>query len=83
MKVSATLWPSHGHVPVEENDFVVLEGKYNQSPGKTKDGDPITYHNLSVSRISVNGSAADPGKKVESEDNDVPADEPADDEIPF
>lgn len=79
VRVSATLWPSHKDVKVEENDIVILEGKYSKSNGE-KDGQPITYHNLSVARIGVLGKA-DPGVKPETDANEVEV-EP-DDDIPF
>lgn len=79
VRVSATLWPSHKDVAVEENDIVILEGKYTKSSGE-KDGQPITYHNLSVARIATLGKA-DPGTKPDTDSNDVP--EEADGEIPF
>lgn len=78
--VSATLWPSHKDFEVEENDIVVLEGKYTKSSGKNKDGDPVTYHNISVARIGKIGKA-DPGTKPEVDDNDTTAEEQ--EEIPF
>lgn len=64
VRVSATLWPSHAHVEVEEGDVVILEGAYKANQGKDKDDNPVTYHNLSVSRIAVLGKAdggAQPG----------------------
>lgn len=79
VRVSATLWPSHKDVAVEENDVVIMEGKYSKT-NKTKDGEPITYHNLSVARIAVIGKA-DPGEQAPVDDNDVEPD--ADEDIPF
>jgi len=83
VKVSATLWPSHAHVDVAEGDVVTFDGKYTPNKGKNRDGEPVTYHNVSITRISVNGSPADPGVKVESDDNDVEADDTPDEDIPF
>lgn len=79
VRVSATLWPSHKDVAVDENDVVIMEGKYSMT-NKTKDGEPVTYHNLSVARIAVIGKA-DPGKQPDVDDNDVASE--SDDEIPF
>ena len=53
--VRATLWPSHEHVELEQGDFVGVEGKFSVNKTKDKDGDPITYFNLSVSNIIVLG----------------------------
>jgi hypothetical protein len=80
VKVSATLWPSHEHVAVEEGSVVILEGKYKQNKGE-KDGETVTYHNLSVTRIAVLGQA-DSGKKVDVE-NETAAEPESDDDIPF
>jgi hypothetical protein len=73
--VSATLWPTHAHVKVEKNDVVVLEGSY-KSTEKDKDGEKVTYHNVSVQRIAVIGKA-DPGKDLETtaDDEDDSADD--------
>jgi hypothetical protein len=80
VRVSATLWPSHKDFKVEKNDAVILEGKYTTST-QEKDGEKITYHNLSVVR-AINLGAADAGTKPETDENDV-VDDPADEDIPF
>lgn len=77
--VSATLWPSHKDFAVEENDVVMLEGKYTKSNGKDKDGNPVTYHNISVARIAKIGEA-DPGTQPDVDENDATE---GDDDIPF
>lgn len=77
--VSATLWPSHKDFDVAENDVVILEGKYTRSNGE-KDGEPVTYHNISVARIAKLG-VADAGVRPDTDDNDVAPE--SDDEIPF
>lgn len=80
--VSATLWPSHAEVEVEEGDTVTLEGSYSQNKGTKQDGTAVTYHNISVTRISVNGGPAVAGVKSDV----VNASEPDDvdpDDIPF
>lgn len=77
--VSATLWPSHKDFAVEENDIVVLEGKYSKSNGKDKNDNPITYHNISVARIGKIGEA-DPGERPDVDEN---AAGEGDEEIPF
>jgi hypothetical protein len=80
IKVGATLWPSHDHIDVAKGDVVIIEGKFSQNKGE-KDGAPVTYNNLSVSRIAVLGEA-DEGRKVAVE-NAAADEEPAYDEIPF
>jgi len=81
LRVSSTLWPSFDHVVVQEGDVVVLDGKYTENRGTDKDGNPRTYHNLSVSSIAVIGrvdTGAEPGVE-----NAQPAADAADDDIPF
>lgn len=81
MRVGATLWPSHDHVEVEKGDYVVLEGKFSRNQGQNKEGEAVTYNNLSVSGILVLGGL-DEGERVETTNNDA-ADEPTDDDIPY
>lgn len=81
VRVSATLWPSHAAFDVAENDIVVMEGKYTTSDS-VKDGNKVTYHNLSVARIGKIGEA-DPGKQPDVDENAVEGDAGGDDEIPF
>ena len=80
-RVSATLWPSHAHVKVEEGDLVAIEGAYTANSKTTDDGEKITYHNLSVSKIVVLG-AADSGKQVETV-NAGSDDDAGDEDLPF
>jgi hypothetical protein len=80
VRVSATLWPSHADFDVAENDAVLLEGKYSKTDSN-KDGQSVTYHNLSVVRAK-NLGPVDAGKKPDTDSNDVP-DETPDDDIPF
>ena len=84
IQVSATIWSSHEHVEVEEGDVVVLEGKFERNRGTNKDGESVTYNNLSVSKIAVLGTA-DAGVREEtsSRRTSEPADDEDDDEIPF
>lgn len=82
VQVYATLWPKHDHVKVEKGDVVLLEGSYTQGKSKKKDtGEPVVYHNLSVTKIKVFG-AADAGQAVEVVNGDDDDDAAADD-IPF
>ena len=82
VKVSATLWPSHEHVAVEKGDVVTFEGKYQKRETTAEDGSPRVFHNVSVSRISVNGSKADEGVKRDTASETASEPEP-DDDIPF
>lgn len=79
--VSATLWPSHEDVKVEQGDVVTLEGSYQANKSTKQDGTPITYHNISVTRILVHGRAVE-GVKPDTE-NAVVEDDASDDDIPF
>ena len=79
VRVSATLWPSHAHVAVEEGDVVMLDGKYSQNKTTGEDGTTRVFHNLSVTRIAVLGKS-DAGTKAETVNSQ---DDAADDDIPF
>jgi hypothetical protein len=79
VRVSATLWPSHAHVEVEEGDVVVFEGAYTQNKGKDKNDNPITYHNVSVNRIAVLGKS-DGGEETDTVNTASAAADPGDDE---
>lgn len=68
--VRATLWPSHDHIEVEQGDLVAIEGPFTVKKGKNKDDEPVTWFNLSVTRI-VNLGAGDAG--VRDDDEDKPA----------
>jgi hypothetical protein len=81
VRVSATLWPSHAHVGVEEGDVVVIEGAYTQNKGTDKNEQPITYHNLSVNRIAVLGKS-DAGAKEDTVNTAAASDDELD-EIGF
>lgn len=80
VRVSATLWPSFDHIEVNEGDVVVLVGKYAENKTTNNDGVAVTYHNLSVSRMTVLGTldtGQEPGVENSSDDD---VDE---DDIPF
>ena len=81
IRVSATLWPSHAHVEVNEGDVVVLEGSYTQNKSTAQDGTPRTYHNMSVNKIAVLGKA-DSGARPDVEADGGAADAD-DDDVPF
>lgn len=80
--MSATLWPSHKHVEVEEGDVVIVEGAYTRNQSVGDDGEKRTYHNLSVNRIAVLAKS-DSGTKPETTSSDDDGDAPDDDNIPF
>ena len=82
VNVSATLWPSHEEVEVNEGDVVLMEGSYTQNKVAKDDGSKRTYHNLSVSKILVLGSA-DAGVRIETVNDDGDDDTADDDDIPF
>lgn len=65
--VSCTLWPSHAAIfdTMEKGLAVVLDGKYVVNKGTDGEGNPRTYHNLSVSKILILGKL-DGGVEVET-----------------
>jgi hypothetical protein len=48
---SVTIWPEKAGIPVNKGDFLVCDGKYSQSVGQNKEGEQVTYHNLSATTI--------------------------------
>ena len=57
---SVTLWPEKANIPISKGDFLVCDGKHSQSVGQNKDGEQVTYNNLSattVIRIAGEGAA--------------------------
>jgi hypothetical protein len=93
VNVSGTLWPSHSHVEVEKGDVVIMEGPFSQTTGENKEGDEITYHNLSISAIAVIGSV-DYGVRDDDDEDEEPkpkrktkakpkVDAEDDDDVPF
>jgi hypothetical protein len=77
--IRATLWPSHEHVAVEQDDFVAVEGKFTVNKANNKEGEPVTYFNLSVSRIVVLGQG-DGGVRADTENTGDADPEDADEE---
>lgn len=63
--VRCTLWPSHDEFAVAQGDFVKVEGKFTVNKTKNKSGEPVTYFNLSVTRI-LNDGAGFAGERVET-----------------
>lgn len=81
VNIYATVWPGFDDIEIEKGDILFLEGRYTQGKGKTDDGTPRVYHNLSVTRLAKLGTAVE-GDRPDVE-NATDADEPADDDIPF
>lgn len=80
-RVSATVWPSHSHVQLAKGDVVMLEGPYTSNTTTKDDGTPITYHNISVSRITKLGALDEGNRDVDTVN--TTADEVDDEDIPF
>lgn len=85
LDVRCTLWPSHDEVEVAEGDLIAVEGQFTVNKTKNKDGDPVTYFNLSVSRIRNLGEGF-AGERVETTNTSRAADADeteGDDGIPY
>lgn len=48
---SVTIWPEKDNIIVNKGDFLVCDGKHSQSVGQNKDGEQVTYNNLSATTI--------------------------------
>lgn len=48
---SVTVWPEKSGIPINKGDFLVADGKYTSSVGQNKQGEQVTYHNLSATTI--------------------------------
>jgi hypothetical protein len=48
---SITLWPEKATMPVNKGDFLVCDGKHSQSVGQNKEGEQVTYNNLSATTV--------------------------------
>lgn len=80
VRVHATVWPSHSHIPLKQGDVVMLEGSYTANKTTNDEtGETRTFHNISVTRLK-NLGAMDSGKKTETVNTD---DDASDDDIPF
>jgi hypothetical protein len=65
--ISITLWPEMKDQPANKGDFIVADGKYTQSMGQNKEGEQVTYHNLSASafhNLTGVGSSSSPVEKA-------------------
>lgn len=47
---SITVWPENT-VEINKGDFIIADGKYNQTTGQNKEGEQVTYHNLSATSV--------------------------------
>jgi hypothetical protein len=62
---SVTLWPEKANIPISKGDFLVCDGKHSQSVGQNKDGEQVTYNNLSATTvIRIAGEGAAPSAPV-------------------
>lgn len=50
--VNLTVWPEN-RITVKRGDFILANGKYTTREGQTSDGDPRTYHDISVYSVVV------------------------------
>ena len=80
--VRCTLWPSHEHVDVAQGDFIAVEGKFSVNKTKDKEGQPITYFNLSVSNIVKLGEG-DRGERTGVANARVENDADDSDDLPY
>lgn len=75
--IDVTLWEPEV-TTVSQGNFVAVTGKYSSKPGQNNDGDPVTYHNLSVNEggiVVLNGVAAAPKPAAKSKAKAKPADD--------
>ena len=59
-----TLWPEKSMISVTKGDFVVADGKHTSSVGQNKDGEQITYNNISANTFHnlASGAVAAPAQ---------------------
>lgn len=72
---SVTVWPEKSHININKGDFLVADGKYTSSVGQNKQGEQVTYHNLSATTIirlpgEDGGTASAPVAAAASSDGD-------------
>jgi hypothetical protein len=64
---SITVWPENT-VEINKGDFIIADGKYNQTTGQNKEGEQVTYHNLSATNVlrftGDSGSSASAKPKI-------------------
>ena|SRR5688500_11607435 len=54
--IRITVWPEHEDVELEKGDFIAVDGEFTTRTGQNKDGDKVTYFNVSAKRIAVLGT---------------------------
>jgi len=80
--VNITVWPENDSIPLQKGDFIVADGKFTSTPGQNKEGEAVTYNNLSATVIhNLTGSVAAPTKKAAKKEAAVTSD--AGDDFPF
>jgi len=66
---SITVWPEKASVTINKGDFLVVDGKHTQSVGQNKDGESVTYNNMSAGtlfRFAGEGGSAAPKAAVDA-----------------
>ena len=58
---SITMWPEKSHITINKGDFIVCDGKHSQSVGQNKEGEQVTYNNLSATTVVRFAGEADAG----------------------
>jgi len=81
VRVNATVWPSHAHIPLKKGDVVAIEGAYKSNRTTDQNGNERTFHNVSVTRLAVLGTV-DAGVQ-DGQSSTASAADASDDEIPF
>ena len=62
---SITVWPDKDGITINKGDFLVVDGKHSLCAGQNKDGEQVTYNNLSASAIiRIAGDATASAPKV-------------------
>jgi len=52
-RVQCTFWPQYDNVELELGSWIFVEGPISTYETEDKDGNPVTYVNLSVQRLAV------------------------------
>lgn len=81
--VNITVWPENDDIPLSKGDFIVADGKFTSTPGQNKEGEAVTYNNLSATVVhNLTGAAAVPAKKMAAKKEAAVASDAGDD-FPF
>lgn len=79
---SITLWPEKSHIQIAKGDFIVCDGKRSSTVGQNKDGEQVTYNNLSATTIiRLAGDAS--ASNAPDQSTTSPGDQRAGDNFPF